>query len=100
MLSRRCSERFISNESEIVALEELVHPIIHRAHDSAYAESSVAQHFTRTFLPKVDRSVWIAPRDLQIKRDEAIAWVSRQQNDFCPTKLPSRHEIFAAQPVP
>ena len=44
--------------------------------------------------------MWIAPRYLQIQRDKTIAWVSREQNDRCPAKLPSRHQIFAAQPVP
>ena len=44
--------------------------------------------------------MWIAPRYLQIQRDKTIARVSREQNDRCPAKLPSRHQIFAAQPVP
>ena len=51
-------------------------------------------------MPEFDRSVGIAPRYLKVKRNETIAWVPREQNDFCSAKLPSRHQIFAAQSVP
>jgi hypothetical protein len=44
--------------------------------------------------------MWIAPRYLKVKRDETIPRVSREQNYFCPAKLPSWHQIFAAQSVP
>ena len=44
--------------------------------------------------------MWIAPGYLKVKRDETIPWVSREQNYFCPAKLSSWHQIFAAQSVP
>jgi hypothetical protein len=65
-----------------------------------HAESSVAQRLADFFLPELDRSMWIAPRYLKVKRDETIPWVSREQNYFCPAKLSSWHQIFAAQSVP
>jgi hypothetical protein len=42
----------------------------------------------------------IAPRYLKVKRNETIAWVSREQNYLCPAKLSSWDQIFAAQSVP
>src|SRR5260370_6652705 len=100
MFCRRGAEGFISNKGEIVAPGELLHPIVHRAYDAAYAESSVAQHVAHTLSPEFDRCIWIAPRYLQIERNETIAWVSREQNDLCTAKLSSRYEILAAQSVP
>jgi hypothetical protein len=44
--------------------------------------------------------MWIASRDLKVKRDETIPWVSREQNYLCPAKLSSWDQIFAAQSVP
>src|SRR5438094_419554 len=100
MFCRRGAECFISYESEIVAPGELIHPIVHRAYDGAYAEPSVAQHVAYILLPEFARSMRIAPRYLQVKRNETIARISREQNDLCPAKLPSRHQILAAKPIP
>src|SRR5207245_5245256 len=100
MFCRRGAEGFISNQVEIVAPRERVYPIVHRVYDGAYAESFIAQHLAHILLPEFDRSVGIAPRYLKVKRNETIAWVPREQNDFCSAKLPSRHQIFAAQSVP
>jgi hypothetical protein len=42
----------------------------------------------------------IAPGYLKVKRNETIAWVSREQNYLYPAKLSSWDQIFAAQSVP
>src|SRR4029077_6614417 len=64
------------------------------------AESFIAQHLADSLLPQFDWSIRVASCYLQVEGHEAIARVSGEQNDSCPAKLLSWHEIFAAQSVP
>jgi len=100
MFFRRGAESFISNKSEIVALGELSHPIVHRVYDGTDAESFIAQHLADSLLPQFDWRIRISPCYLQVERNETIARVPREQNNLCPAKLPARDQIFATQSVP
>src|SRR5580765_8344491 len=100
MFGGRGAQCFISSESEIVALRELVKPIVHGINNGAHAKLLVAQHFAHGLLLELNRCVRIAPCQLQIKRDKAITRISGQQDDLRPVKLASRDEIFAANSVP
>src|SRR6266536_4678993 len=100
MFCRRSAKGFVSDQGEIVAAREFIEPIVHRIDDCTHPESFIAQHVADTFLLKVNWSIGIAPRYLQIQRNETIARVPHQQNDLCPAKLRSRHEIFASQSIP
>src|SRR5258705_6904285 len=100
MFCRWRTQVFISNESAIVALRELVKPIVHGINNGAHAKLFVTQHFAHGLLLEFNRCVRIAPRQLQIKRDKTITRISGQQDDLRPVKLASRDEIFAANSVP
>jgi hypothetical protein len=74
--------------------------MVHRIDDCTHSESFVAQHVTHAFLLKVNWSIGIAPRYLQIQRNETVTRIPHQQNDLCAVKLFSWQEIFAAQFIP
>src|SRR5262245_26756625 len=100
MFGRRGAQCFVSDKGEVVARRELVKPMIHGADDRAHAELLVAQHFAYRFLPELNRCVWIAPCQLQIKRNKTITRITGQQDDLRAFKLAPRDEIFTAKPVP
>src|SRR5215831_13313159 len=100
MFGRRGAQCFVTNEREVVAARELVKPMVHRTDDRAHAELCVAQHFAHWLLPELSRRIWIASCQLQVKRNKTITRIPSQEDDLRPSELPSRHEIFAANPVP
>src|SRR6478609_6451175 len=100
MFGRRGAQCFVSDEGEIVALRELVKPIVHGINNGAHAKLFVTQHFAHGLLLELNQCVRIAPCQLQVKRNKTITRVSGEQDDLCPVKLAPRDEIFAANSVP
>ena len=75
-------------------------PVVHRSDDAADAEAFVAEKITERFSLEFRRRTRIAPGHLYIERNEAIAWITHEQNDLRPAKLPLRYQVFAANSVP
>src|SRR5262249_29300269 len=100
MLCRQRAKCFIPQECEIIAAREFIQPIVHRANDNMHAKSSVAQEICDAFVLESHWSIRIAPGHLYIERNETIAWIAHEQNDFRPTEFLFRHQIFAANSVP
>src|SRR4029077_7938755 len=76
MFGRRGAQCFVSDEGEIVALRELVKPIVHGINNGAHAKLFVAQHFAHGLLLELNTCVRVAACQLQEERNETITRIS------------------------